>query len=112
MFLFTYATVEGEGGRGLSKMRTVAYRGTGCHTLCVRTHLLDLFSCFWQHFCLIVSSFICRNLILPLFKKDVFVTSGYFSLTRSISVVMKYAFFIILVIEVSQNTFNLNQTES
>ena len=33
--------------------------------------------------------FICRNLTLPSFKKDAFVRNGYFSPTRSISVVMK-----------------------
>ena len=47
--------------------------GRGCHASFVRTHLHYLLSCFWLHFCLIVSCFICRNLTLPLFKKDVFV---------------------------------------
>ena len=56
----------------------------GCRTLRVRTH-----SCFWWHFCLIVPFLICRNLSLPLFKKDVFVRNGYFFLTRSISVVIR-----------------------
>ena len=78
---------------GSSKMRTAAYKGRGCHALCVRTHLHYLFPCFRQHFCLTVSSFICRNLNLPLFKKDVFFRNGYFYLTRSISVVMIWAFF-------------------
>ena len=41
-----------------------------------------IFSCFWQHFCLILSCFICRNLTLPLIKKDVFIRNGYFSPTR------------------------------
>ena len=77
-----------------SKMRTAAYGGGRCHPSCARTHLHYLFSCFWQHFCLIVSFFICRNLTLPLFKKDAFVTTGYFSPTSSISVIIKYAFFI------------------
>ena len=40
----------------------------------------------------ILSCFICRNLTLPLLKRDVFVTNGYFALTRSISFVMKYVF--------------------
>ena len=40
-------------------------------------------------FCLVVSCFICRNLTLSSFKKDVFVRNGYFSSMRSISVVMK-----------------------
>ena len=72
-----------------SKMRTAAYRQTGCHASFVRTHLQYLFSCFWQYFCFIVSCFICRNFTLPLFKKDVFVRNGYFSPTRSVSVVIK-----------------------
>ena len=41
--------------------------GEGHHTSCVRTHLHYLFSCF----CLMVSSFICRNLTLSSFKKCV-----------------------------------------
>ena len=45
---------------------------------CVHTHLHYLVSCFWQRFCLTVSSFICRNLTLPLFKKEVFAKNGYF----------------------------------
>ena len=52
-----------------SKMRTAAYRERGCHALCVCSHLHYLFSCFWQHFYLIVSCFICTNLILALLKK-------------------------------------------
>ena len=82
----TYATA---GEWGSSKMSTAAYRGKGCQALCVRSHLHYLFSCFWQHFVLKVSCFICRTLTLPLFKKDVFVTNGYFSLTGSVSVVIK-----------------------
>ena len=39
------------------------------------------------------SCFICRNLILPSFKKGASVRNGYFSPMRSISVVMKEAFF-------------------
>ena len=56
--LSTYAT-GGRNGGGTSKMCTVAYRGEGCHLSCVRTHLHYLFLCFWQHFCLVVSCFIC-----------------------------------------------------
>ena len=79
-------TGGGEGGGGVSpKMRKAAYRGRECHASCVRTHLHYLFSCFWQHFCLIVSCFICRNLTLSLIKKDVFIRNGYFSPTRYIS---------------------------
>ena len=47
---------------GSSKMRTTAYKERGCHGSYVRTHLHYLFSCFWQHFCLTVTCFICRNL--------------------------------------------------
>ena len=89
--LTTYITV---GTWRSFNMRTVAYRGMVCHTLPVRRHLQNLFSCFWQHFCPIVSFFICRNLNLASFKKDIFVKKGYFSLTRSISVVMKWAFLV------------------
>ena len=54
--------------------------GGGCHVSCVRTHLHYLVSCFLQQFCLIVSCLISRNLTLPLFKKEMFVRNGYFSL--------------------------------
>ena len=77
------------GDGGSSKMRTAAYRRKGCQASCVRTHLHYPFSCFWQDFCLIVSCFICRNLTLLFFKKDAFVRNGYFSPTRSISVLIK-----------------------
>ena len=40
-----------------------------------------------------VSCFIRRNLTLPSFKKGVFVRNAYFFPMRSISVVMKKAFF-------------------
>ena len=40
-------------------------------------------------YAVLVTCFICWNLILPLIKKDMLVTNGYFSLTRSISVVIK-----------------------
>ena len=66
-------------------------------------------------FCVMVSCFICRYLTLPLFKKGVFVRNGYFSSMRSISVVMKSAFFnfkLIFQTKVSQNAFNFNQIES
>ena len=80
-------TREMEGGH--PKCLQVCTGGEGYHTSCVRTHLHYLFSCF----CLMVSGFICRNLTLPSFKKGVFVRNGYFSPMRSISVVMKEAFF-------------------
>ena len=73
-----YSWVQGEGG---------------CHPSCVCTNLHYFFSCFWQHFCLIVSCFICKNLTLRLFKKDVFVVNtGYFSPVRPINVVVNKLF--------------------
>ena len=67
------------------------------------------------YFCLKVSCFICRNSTLLSFKKGVLVRNGYFSPMRSISVVMKKAFFYIklfFLTKVSQNAFNFNQIES
>ena len=55
------------GDGGSSIMLTAAYRGRVCHASCVRTHLHYLFSCFCQQFCLIMSCFICTNLILATF---------------------------------------------
>ena len=46
-----------------SKMRTTAYRGRDCQASAVHTHLHHLFSYFWQHFCLLVSCFICRKYV-------------------------------------------------
>ena len=69
-----------------------------------------LFSCF----CLMVPCFICTNLTLPSFKKDVFVRSGYFSPMRSISVAMKLVFSnfkLFFQTKVSQIAFNFNQLE-
>ena len=77
---------------GSSKMGTALYRRKRCHTLCVPRTYTILFM-FWQHFCFIVSCFPCRNLTLPLFKKDVFVTNCYFSLKRSIFNITKWALF-------------------
>ena len=65
----------------------LSYRGY--HASCIRTYLHYTFPCFWQHFCLIVSSFIFRNLTLPLFEKDVFVKKSCISPATSISVVIK-----------------------
>ena len=65
--LIKYARTYWGNGR-LSKIRTAAYRGRGCHTLYVHTYLHYRFSCFWHHFCFIMSCFICRNLTLLLFK--------------------------------------------
>ena len=45
-----------------SKMHTIAYRERGCDPSCVRTHVHYLFLCLLQHFCRIVSCFICRSL--------------------------------------------------
>ena len=117
MFIFKFFLVEkgtinqirtqsccGDGGS--PKMRRAAYRGRGCHTLCVRTHLHYLFSCFWQHVSLIVTCFICRNLKLPLFKKDVL----FFLLRNQFlsSFNKLFSLKIIFVIKVIQNAFNFN----
>ena len=77
------------GNRGMEgghpKCVQVRTKGEGYHASLVRTHLYYLFLCF----SLMVPCFICRNLILPLFKKGVFVRNGYFSPRRSMSAVMK-----------------------
>ena len=75
----------GNGWRGHPKCIQVRTGRKGFHASCVCTHLHYLISCF----CLMVSCGICRNLILPSFKKGVFVRHG------AISVVMKQAFFIL-----------------
>ena len=62
--------------------------GTVSRLMCTYILTLAVFM-FCQHFCFIVSCFICRNLTLPLLKKDAIVRKGYFSPKRSISVVMK-----------------------
>ena len=61
--LSTYATLDRMEGL------TAAYRRRVCHAQCVRTNLHYLSSCFWHHSCLIVPSFISRNLALTLFRK-------------------------------------------
>ena len=80
-----YICKWGNGGWRVIQNKYRCVQGEGYHVSCVRTHLHYLFSCF----CLMVSCFICRNLILPLFKRGVFVRNGYFSIIMSISVVMK-----------------------
>ena len=68
---------------GSSKMFTDANRGRGVSRfMCTYAHL-------FSRFCLMVSWFICKNLTLPSFKKDVFLRNDYFSPTRSSTVVMK-----------------------
>ena len=96
-------------------MRKAAYRGRECHASCVRTHLHYLFSCFWQHFCLIVSFFICRNLTLSLIKKKcVHQKQLFFSNNVSFCCHEIRFFYIKLFLrsKVSQNAFNFNQIES
>ena len=65
-----------------SKMREAAYRRKDCHASCVRTHVHYLFSCFWQHFCLIVYCFICKNITLSLIKKKMCLSCVHFSPKR------------------------------
>ena len=45
---------------------------------CVLTHLYSLFSGFWRNFCFMVSCFICRNLTLSVFVRNV-IFSGEIS---------------------------------
>ena len=79
--LSTYATVGWM--RGHPKWEQLCTGGGDVTPyVCARTYTIVFM--FWQHFCFIVSCFPCRNLTLPLFKKDVFVTNCYFSLKRSI----------------------------
>ena len=66
--LSTYATGGGM-GRVIQNAHKCVHRGGWCHVSCVCTHLHYLVSCFWQHFCLIVSYFICRNLTYLYSKK-------------------------------------------
>ena len=117
MFIFNFFLVEKGainqirtqscwGNGGSPKMRRSAYRGRGCHTLCVCTYLQYLFSYFWQHVSLIVSCFICRNLKLPLFKKDVLFFLLRVQFLSSFNKL--FSLKIIFVIKVSQNAFNFN----
>ena len=79
----------GGGGGEAPKCLQMLTGGYGYHASCVSTHLHYLFSCF----CFMLSCFVCRNLTFPSFKKGAFVRNCYFSPMRSISVVMKLAFF-------------------
>ena len=58
--------------------------------------------------CLMVSRFICKNLTLPSFKKDLFVRNILFSPMRSISVVWNKFFYsqLFFKTKVSQSIFN------
>ena len=87
----TYVRNYGNGG-GSSKICTgPAYRGRGVSPLmCTYTLTLSLFM-----FCLMMSLFCLYYLTLPSFKMGFFVRNVYFSPMRSISVVMKYAIFIL-----------------
>ena len=86
------------------------------HASCVCTHLQNLLFSFWQYICLMVSCIICRNLILPWLKQDVFFKNSYFSSTRSVLVAIKWASFTFLLLffrkKVSQSTFIYSQIES
>ena len=89
--------------RGSSKICTGAHKGEGV------SHLIS-----FHVFVLWCLCFICTNLTLPSFKKDVFVRSGYFSPMRSISVAMKLVFSnfkLFFQTKVSQIAFNFNQLE-
>ena len=64
-------------------MCTGAYRGEGYHAPCIHTHLRYLFYVF----------VLCCLVLFIEIKKDAFVPNGYFSPMRSISIVIKQAFF-------------------
>ena len=68
--LSMYAT--GGGGVGVGVIIENAYSCVmgdgGCYTLSASKHFYHLFSCFWQHVCLMMSCNVCRNLTLPSFK--------------------------------------------
>ena len=81
------------------------------HASCVRTHLHYFFSCF----CLMVSTFICRNLTLSSFRKGVFVRNGYFfssEINFCCNEIIFFYFKLVFRTKVSQNAFNFNQIES
>ena len=81
--LCTYTT---EGMKGVHPKYVLVHTGgEGYYASCVRTHLHYLFSSF----CLMLSSFICKNLILPSFKNGVYFRNAYFSPMKSISFVIK-----------------------
>ena len=85
--------------------------GERYHVLHVRTHLHYLFLCF----CIMVFCFICSILTLSSFKKGAFIRNGNFPPTKSISIVMKQAFFyfkLFFQTKVSESAFNFNQIES
>ena len=111
--LSMYATVGGMVGS--SKMHTAAYRGRVCYASCVPKHLHYLLPCFLQYFYLILSCLICRNLTLPLFKKDVFVRNSYFPLNEISFCRHEINFFqlkLILRTKVRQKAIDFNQIES
>ena len=75
--LSTYATGGGM-GRAIQNAYKCVQRGE-CHVSCIRTHLHYLVSCFWQHFFLTVSYFICRNLTYLYPEKSVCQKRLFFS---------------------------------
>ena len=96
-------------------MHTAAYRGRVCYASCVPKHLHYLLPCFLQYFYLILSCLICRNLTLPLFKKDVFVRNSYFPLNEISFCRHEINFFqlkLILRTKVRQKAIDFNQIES
>ena len=105
--LSTYATVWGTGI--IQIVYSCVQREVESRLM--RTYALaHLFSYFWQYFCLIVPCFYCRNLTLLLFKKDVFDTNSYLSLTSSWH--QPFSLKVNFVIKVIQNPFNFSQIES
>ena len=122
MFLYVFWLTKGPsinyvrnwGTVGSSRMHKAAYVGREVSRLmCTFALTLSLFM-FCQHFCLMVSCFICRNLILPSFKKDLLVRNDYFPPTISVSMVIILLHFLILFFrtKLGQNVFNCNKIES
>ena len=81
----TYATA---GNGRVIQMRTATYKGRGCQVSCALSLSLSIFLAAFLSKSLL---FFCRNLTSSLFKKDLLIRNGHFSLTRS--VVMKKGFF-------------------
>ena len=109
-----YAT--GGGWRVHPKCVQLDAGGEGCHTSCVSTHLRCLFSCFWQHFCLMMSCFICRNLTFPFSSSEmvIFLQRDKFLSSRNKlflgSLVGLHIFFLFFCLSFLSRTFTIHRT--
>ena len=81
---YLLSTYANEGGERSFKLHADMHKKRWVSRL-MRTYVPTLFSRFWQHVCLVGSCIICRYIILPLVKQDVFVRNGLF-LSNEISV--------------------------